>query len=146
MIKEYRSSVLSVIKTAVLGIFFLGLVYYGTSIFLENPLWVYGLTAGAGLFYIYFALISSLVYVRLEGEELLIREGRKKMHFRLSEWSITAKTSSGGEAELEFFNGEKRLYADCSLLGQSQFYSLMEDLGIVGDKQKPIELETRRRD
>ncbi len=143
--KEYKVSLWVVIKNTVIGIFFTGVVAVLAGFFVENLLIVIGIAVIVALIYIYATFIGARIYIRVDGNDLYIRRGRNEYRFKTDEIAIRAKSSNDDAADLYIHDGTKEEHIDCSLLGHTRFYELLEDLGVIGEKQEAIKLETKKK-
>lgn len=146
--KEYKMSFLRIVIQMFLSIFFAGIVYFVAEFFSEmhstpRPLLVYAITGLAGFLYVYLMIWNKRIYVRVDEHTLYIKENGKEYHFTLNEVSASAYTSNH-EATLYIHTDTEKHDFDLDLLSASAFGDLLEDLGVVGEKQTVLHLETKK--
>lgn len=142
--KEYKASIFYVVRDFIAGVLGIAFVYWLCLSFLENPLAIYGITLALAFAYFYLVLLGSRIYIRVDQNELYIKQSKKEYRFYLDQVEVSAKSTNQGELDLYIQHAEGTLDVDCSFLGYAKFEDLLETLGVIGDKQKAIKLETKK--
>ena len=142
----YKSSLFIIAKNVFYGIFgggFAGLVasWFSLDLIFSIPIGVL-----VGSFIIYSALIGDNIRVEIDGDTLsFYRLGKLKHQFQISRVGLHAKirTSDGdSDCNLTITDEEgKSTNIDCSMLGKSRFYKLLDSLKVFDE---PVELPTRK--
>jgi hypothetical protein len=117
--------------------------------------WFLDLTAAVvigaflGLLIIYFTLFSDNIRIVVDGDDFTVfRRGKVRHSFKLSEVGVHARirTKSGDsdcKLTVEDAAGGKT-YIDCSMLGASRFYRLLEALHVTDSE--PAEIKTTKKE
>lgn len=145
--KEFKSSNFIVLKNIVYGIFggaFLALIAYW---FL--PFYIAAaIGCAAFLFMLYCALYGDRIRIVVEDDRFFIYRRKKLKHqFVRREVGLYAKIrTSDGDSDctltVEEADGNKT-YIDCSLLGASRFYKLLDALDVTDPE--PVAVKTTKK-
>ena len=143
-VKVYKSSLFVKIKNVIYGIFGGGALTFIASWFVSLEIAIIIGVAGF-LLMAYFALIGDNIRVIVDGDFFSVYRGKKEKHrFNWKEVGIHAniKTTDGDsdcKLTVEDPDGETT-YIDCSMLGASRFYKLLDAIGVTD--AKPVAVET----
>lgn len=143
----FKTSTFRVLYNLVQGIAAGGIVgwiawyFFGTEI---------GIAAGIVFFlsFIWLVVIGSRIEIAVNGDQLVVKQGRKVRSFDLRRCTIVAKTRhSNGDTDcnLEITDDSgKTEDIDCQLLGYHQFERLLDAIGVTGENAPVTKLETKR--
>lgn len=149
MIKEYKRSILRTIFQIIIltiGVIF-GLII--TSLIMDAFNYNnYYVLAIIGIILILIAISDVLDGIRfkifLDNEKITLKTGKKEDVYILSEVTFSSKIVDSDRKELYVHTKDKNSrYYDCTYLTLNDFEKLLEDLGVVGDKQAVRKLETK---
>lgn len=149
MIKEYKRSILRTIFQIIIltiGVIF-GLII--TSLIMDAFNYNnYYVLAIIGIILILIAISDVLDGIRfkifLDNEKITLKTGKKEDVYILSEVTFSSKIVNSDIKELYVHTKDKNSkYYDCTYLTLNDFEKLLEDLGVVGDKQAVRKLETK---
>lgn len=149
MIKEYKRSILRTIFQIIIltiGVIF-GLII--TSLIMDAFNYNnYYVLAIIGIILILIAISDVLDGIRfkifLDNEKITLKTGKKEDVYILSEVTFSSKIVNSDIKELYVHTKDKNFrYYDCTYLTLNDFEKLLEDLGVVGDKQAVRKLETK---
>ena len=143
--KTFKSSVLIIIGNVLYGIIGAAIVAVILSFFLVAGLSI-AIGAIVGLVIIYFAVIGDNIKLTIDDETLKVYKGSRVKHsFERNSVAISAqiKTVDGdSDCKLTVTNADgEETHVDCSMLGLSRFYKLLDELGVF--KPEPIAVKTR---
>jgi hypothetical protein len=143
----YKSSAFIIVKNVIYSILGGIAVALILSWFIDANLAV--IIGGAvGLLIIYFVLIGDNIRVEIDGDRLSFYRFKKLKHeFSIGKSGFNAriKTTDGdSDCTLTVIqeNGEET-YIDCSMLGKSRFYKLLDALRVTDPE--PVEVETKKK-
>ncbi len=152
MKKEYKSSLFIIIKNIVYGIVGGAFAGFIATIWLD-PLYCILIGSGLGLLLIYFAVFGDNIKLVIEDDKLYVyRFSKLKYEFNLEEVEINARIkttydSAGSDSDCTLNvvkeTGET-VRVDCSMLGVTRFYRLLEDLKITDNV--PTKVVTKKKD
>lgn len=149
MIKEYKRSILRTIFQIIIltiGVIF-GVII--TSLIMDAFNYNnYYVLAIIGIILILIAISDVLDGIRfkifLDNEKITLKTGKKEDVYILSEVTFSSKIVDSDRKELYVHTKDKNSkYYDCTYLTLNDFEKLLEDLGVVGDKQAVRKLETK---
>lgn len=146
MQKEFKRGILKSIHT--LFSYLIGSVFVGGLVAWWFNNLLYGIIAGVvviawPLFDFYRDMKKRIV---VDNNTLTIHTPSKSTHYKLDEVGIKAKSVNDEDFTLTItFSDGKRETIDCSYLSSSSFDELLNELGIQGDKQQPIKLDTQKK-
>ncbi len=143
-----KSSALIMVKNTIYGVaggFVAALI---ASWFLDLNIAI-GIGVVLGLIMIYFALIGDNIRVEIDGDSLsFFSKGKLRHQFAISEVKLSAKikTSRGdSDCDLAVTDKEGKItHIDCSMLGASRFYRLLDALHVTNSE--PIAVKTQKAD
>lgn len=71
-------------------------------------------------------------------------EKKKTTAHIIADCSFSSIIRDGTDFELTVIDGGETFHYDCSYIGSDQYKSLLDDLGVTGEKQAVRKLETRK--
>lgn len=140
--RVYKGRVLTLVKDLVLLFFAALLIGMVLSLFLEMK-YSFSITAVVvGIFA--FSKINDLRQtVIVTDRTVTFQKGGKTESYEIEQCLFRARSgNSGCYLYVVDTEGKEHNY-DVSMLGYSQFHSCIEDIGIIGEKAKPIRLEVK---
>ena len=148
MTTVYESSIPVLIKNVVYGVCGGIVAAIIVNFFLPAGLAV-AIGAILGILIIYFALVKDNIRVVLTDDTLSFYNlGKLKHEFKLDEVGFSAriKTSDGdSDCTLTVHEAEdKETYIDCSMLGRTRFYELLDALHVTDPE--PVAVETVKKE
>jgi hypothetical protein len=142
----FKSSIFILIKNVFYGVVGGAVAALIASYFLDLTIAI-AIGVVLGLLIIFFTLFSDNIKVVVgEGDFTVFRRGKARYSFKLSEVGFHARirTKSGDsdcKLTVEEANGNKT-YIDCSMLGASRFYRLLDALHVTDSE--PTEIKTTK--
>ncbi len=136
----YKFSTFRLIKNIVLSIFGIFVIYMGVLLFTNKILY----SAIAGL--IVFALmVDSIIsgvntYVEIDKDEVIFSIKKKKKQFTISKCSFRSIIKNDDTSLYVTDEEGVEHYFDLSDIGDDDYYSLLEDLKVIGDDAPAIKL------
>jgi len=131
----YKSSAFVIIKNVIYGVIGGVVAAFIAHIFLQ---WYLSAAIGVvlGLFVVYIALIGDNIKVVIDGDALSVyRRGKRKYYFKISEVELRARIkTTDGDSDCDLSVTERNgdvTCIDCSMLGKSRFYKLLESLHVT---------------
>ena len=145
--KVYKSSLFVRIKNVIYGIFGGAILAWIANWFLRMELAI-AIGVAAFLLIAYFALVGDNIKIIVEGDFFAVhKRGKEKYRFNYKEVGIHANIKTDGTDSdclltIEEANG-KQTQLDCSMLGRSRFYKLLDSLQVT-DAQ-PMKVATTKK-
>ncbi len=88
---------------------------------------------------------QSKLQVEVDEQTVSFITKKKDRTYTISECAFHSKITNNDDFELTVYcNGERESF-DCSFLSEGDYSSLLEDLGVIGEKQEAIKLTTKRK-
>lgn len=132
----YKSSLFVIIKNVIYGVAGGAVLALILSWFIDNLVIAIAIAAVVGLFVVYLALFGDNIKIVIDGDDLsFYKMGKLKHHFKISEVGFRAKikTRDGdSDCNLTVLSADgSETTIDCSMLGNSRFYKLLDSLDIT---------------
>ncbi|MFC4804561.1 hypothetical protein [Filifactor villosus] len=140
--RVYKGRLLTFVKELVLLFFAALLIVMLLSLFLEMKYSLGIVVVLVGIF-IFLKINDVRQTVIVTNESVTFQKGAKKECYEIEQCQFRARSSNNGcYLYVIDVEGKEHRY-DVSMLGYRQFQSCIEDIGIVGEKAKPIRLEVK---
>lgn len=92
-----------------------------------------------------FMFSQSKLQVEVDDQTVTFITKKKDRSYTIADCTFHSKITNNDDFDLTVYcNGERESF-DCSFLSGSDYSSLLEDLGVVGEKQEAIKLTTNRK-
>jgi len=112
---------------------------------ITHTLWIAGLIAFAVLFAAVGLILSGAkLKIIVDDTKVTFIEKRKTTCHEIATCSFSSKITDGTDFSLTVYDGDESYYYDCSYIGSEQYNSLLDALGVTGEKQKVQKIETRK--
>ena len=146
--KEFKSSLFIIVKNVFYGIFggaAIALIMY---MFMEDLVIPIIVGTVLGLLIIYFAIVKDNIRIIVDPDRFTVYRGKKLKHsFNTKEVSMHAKIKTvDGDSDCTLTvttPDGKETRIDCSMLGQSRFYKLLDALDVFDGE--PVEVRTKKK-
>lgn len=148
MEKVYKAKPIKILTDSILYLLAFALLWIVCNLFFQR--YILYVTVGVIILLI-LRIIGSISDIKMKitvnKDTLTITKKNKTVEYNLNECSFESKVTNNSDFRLTVINKEgTRTYYDCSYLGYNQYMELLEDLKVVGDEQKPIELVTKKKE
>lgn len=148
MHKVYKVKFYRIILNIIYGLVAAGFAFIIAGIWLDIFVAV---AIGLGIFvlYVWVVILGNMITVTVTDKYLIVKNSKGTKQYDINTSSFYARRSvsrgdSTCEIRVEDLNGHSETI-DLDLLGSSQFYELVGDLGITGDKAPVQRVETKRK-
>lgn len=144
--KEYNikwyTILFNILSTTFL-VFFISMLLFMFNVNLNIIYIVLGIFILLSLYVIYSYIKTKII---IDNNMLIYLYKGKKKEFNINLYAIKAISGdSGQELTLIDKNGKKE-ELDCDFLSSSQYNDLLNEIGIIGEKQQSIEIEVNRKE
>lgn len=143
--KEYKAGFFAILKTLVLGVFGTGFAYLFTGLVSDDQMIAYVVAGAVALLFISLTISSARTYIRIENNEMYVKQGKKERRFNLNTTSFRVRTDNNGTRDLYAITEDEEYYIDGEFLGWNKFNDLIETIGVVGEKQQVIQIQTKKK-
>lgn len=144
----FKQNIFSRIWNAIGMTIGLGILLVAVEYFFKVKLLYIGIAAVVGLFLILLSLTKRFE-IRVEGEQLIVLDGRSEKEYRWTDYEIGYYIShgNGNSYTLKLMEPSGRVHeVDCDRLGGTQFEALVEALHVVGDNAPVQRVEVKRKE
>lgn len=112
---------------------------------ITHTTWIAGLIAFVILLVsVGFILSGSNLKIVVDDTTVTFIEKKKTTCHEIKKCSFSSKITDKSDFSLTVYDGSESYYYDCSYIGSNQYDSLLNDLGVIGEKQKIQKIETRK--
>lgn len=91
-----------------------------------------------------FVLSDAKLKIIVDDSRVTFIEKRKSTCHEIAKCSFSSKITDGLDFHITVYDGSESYCYDCSYIGSDQYNSLLDDLGVTGEKQKIQKVETRK--
>lgn len=107
--------------------------------------WIAGLIAFAILLASVALILSDAkLKIIVDDTKVTFIEKNKTTCHAIKNCLFSSRITDGTDFYLTVYDGSESYHYDCSYIGSDQYNSLLNDLGVTGEKQKVQKIETRR--
>lgn len=112
---------------------------------MTHSAWISGLVALAVLLAAAGLILSGAkLQIIVDDAAVTFLERGKPHRHELAKCSFSSVIRDDSDLTLTVHDGGESYFYDCSYLGLRQYQRLLEDLGVTGEKQEVLKIETRR--